>query len=1002
MYNLCLCMIVKDEAHIITDCLNSVLKYIDYWVICDTGSTDNTEQIVKEFFSKHGIKGEYYHHVWSDFGHNRTLAFQAAYGKSKYVMCFDADDIFVGNFQLPKLVTNTMTDIVVSSNINEKGNNNINEKGNENVKEEGKEGKEEEKCDSCYDCYTIIYKHGNVVYDRNQIFRNDLKWIYRGLLHEFPYCIDKPSATKFKIQGDYYVQSRRLGARNRDPDKYKKDGIMLGLAIDKILSSGVEIDLLPRYYFYAGQSFFDYKDYETAIKYFTDRVNLGTKCEEEYMSYLNIGISMEHLNIKYPNDSRYSESSIIGIYEKGYNLIPQRAETLYMLGMFYKRKNRLNDAFIALSLASHIPYPIKHVLFILESAYTFGIKFELAIVCNLLGKFDISNNICQQLTTNITTTNNNNNVPEYNNNIKILVTNNNINRKVLKQYDFEDYFFFPEKSIEGYDVEGYNINKSHQPLLPTDLKKMCDDMNDCVAFTTEGKFKNVICGLDMLTTIPSNCDYLSGLYVKKHWKADKPILCFYTGNTVFECLSSNHNSVTVSTKYGSELCLIELAHELKKSYTVFILDSVQTDKVFIKKDGLFFSTIDYYLGLKFTTDILIISRYINYFVDYDLKPRKTFLWVQDISLVNQYQGCNFKQYGYQLLKRTNHCIDRIITLSNWHSNNFKQYYDINNNVIVIGLGYDPNKFQYTLPSTSHPIPSPSPPSPPSPTASSHCHDNYQHSDSLSHHEQDINDEILYLSSDEVEDGVEDTSSSDKFVHVQIDETSEIKIMTNEFTDDTSSKHVIELCDAVNDITVNVGVGVGVGVVGLEENVEVEMLGKVTNKIKHRFIWTSDFSRGIERLVDYFHLIRCQLPEAELHVYRDYSGYETFVDKNKCEYIFFHGWVSDVEVIKHFTEEADIWFYPTHFNETYCVSALQAQLTKTLCICTDLAGLRDTVGDRGLLLNINIINNKYLCVETVVNFINDYHNNHKLRQYAFQWASQQTWESKTQTWLSLFT
>ena len=39
---LCLCMIVKNESHIILETLSSVRKYIDYWVICDTGSTDNT------------------------------------------------------------------------------------------------------------------------------------------------------------------------------------------------------------------------------------------------------------------------------------------------------------------------------------------------------------------------------------------------------------------------------------------------------------------------------------------------------------------------------------------------------------------------------------------------------------------------------------------------------------------------------------------------------------------------------------------------------------------------------------------------------------------------------------------------------------------------------------------------------------------------------------------------------------------------------------------------
>ncbi len=53
-----LCMIVKNESHIIHECLNSIYKYIDYWIISDTGSTDGTQDIIKKFFEEKGIPGE--------------------------------------------------------------------------------------------------------------------------------------------------------------------------------------------------------------------------------------------------------------------------------------------------------------------------------------------------------------------------------------------------------------------------------------------------------------------------------------------------------------------------------------------------------------------------------------------------------------------------------------------------------------------------------------------------------------------------------------------------------------------------------------------------------------------------------------------------------------------------------------------------------------------------------------------------------------------------------
>ena len=75
-------MIVKNEAHIILETLNSVKKYIDYWVISDTGSTDGTQTVIKEFFEKENIKGELYNDKWENFGHNRTKALEHAYDKS--------------------------------------------------------------------------------------------------------------------------------------------------------------------------------------------------------------------------------------------------------------------------------------------------------------------------------------------------------------------------------------------------------------------------------------------------------------------------------------------------------------------------------------------------------------------------------------------------------------------------------------------------------------------------------------------------------------------------------------------------------------------------------------------------------------------------------------------------------------------------------------------------------------------------------------------------------
>jgi glycosyltransferase involved in cell wall biosynthesis len=96
-------MIVKNESHIIEKTLENLAKYItfDYWAICDTGSTDGTQDIIKKYFAEKGIPGELFQDEWSDFGTNRTLALQAGYNKSDYILIFDADESSHGDFNLP-------------------------------------------------------------------------------------------------------------------------------------------------------------------------------------------------------------------------------------------------------------------------------------------------------------------------------------------------------------------------------------------------------------------------------------------------------------------------------------------------------------------------------------------------------------------------------------------------------------------------------------------------------------------------------------------------------------------------------------------------------------------------------------------------------------------------------------------------------------------------------------------------------------------------------------
>jgi glycosyltransferase involved in cell wall biosynthesis len=90
-------MIVKNESKIISRLLDSVIKWIDCYCICDTGSTDDTVNIINEYFDGKNIPGKIVFEPFKDFSHNRNFSLQACNGMSDYVLLLDADMVFHPN-----------------------------------------------------------------------------------------------------------------------------------------------------------------------------------------------------------------------------------------------------------------------------------------------------------------------------------------------------------------------------------------------------------------------------------------------------------------------------------------------------------------------------------------------------------------------------------------------------------------------------------------------------------------------------------------------------------------------------------------------------------------------------------------------------------------------------------------------------------------------------------------------------------------------------------------
>ena len=240
---ICLNMIVKNEAHVIAETLENLYSYVkfDYYVICDTGSTDATKSIIANFFSEKGVAGEIHDHVWRDFGHNRTLALNAAFNKADYSFILDADDKIVGDFNLVQPL----------------------------------------RSDSYH------FKFGNGFnYLRVLMINSRQRWQFKGVLHEFITCTEATGKSE-TIQGNYYVESGRRGARNKVANKYLDDARILERGFNDEMNGG-DKGMAERYAFYCAQSYKDGGDayIKDAIQWYERVLTLNNWNQEKYYSCL--------------------------------------------------------------------------------------------------------------------------------------------------------------------------------------------------------------------------------------------------------------------------------------------------------------------------------------------------------------------------------------------------------------------------------------------------------------------------------------------------------------------------------------------------------------------------------------------------------------------------------------------------------------------------------------------------------------------------------------------
>ena len=89
MATLGLVLMVKDAGPSLAANLATIRPHISYWTVLDTGSTDGTQDVVREALA--GIPGQLNEEPFVDFGTTRSRAFGLARGTADWLLASDAD-----------------------------------------------------------------------------------------------------------------------------------------------------------------------------------------------------------------------------------------------------------------------------------------------------------------------------------------------------------------------------------------------------------------------------------------------------------------------------------------------------------------------------------------------------------------------------------------------------------------------------------------------------------------------------------------------------------------------------------------------------------------------------------------------------------------------------------------------------------------------------------------------------------------------------------------------
>ena len=392
-------MIVKNESKIITRLFDTVIDIINTYCICDTGSSDDTVNVIQEYFDKKKIKGKIVLEPFQNFEHNRNVALQSCIGMADFVLLLDADmKLKINNFD-KNLLNN-------------------------------------------YDHFMVFQGNDTFFYQNLRIMKNNGLYSYKGVTHEY---INTPQNSKSYLLSKDIFFINDIGDGGCKQNKFERD---INLLKDGILKEPKN----DRYHFYLANSYFDLGKFNEAIEIYKKRIEFGGWQEEVWFSYYKIGFSYMNLDQiekaihTWMNGFEYYQNRLEGIYEiiKYYRINSKHL----LANIYYENAKKILDKNLNRD----------NCLFLQNDVYTNKIYYEYTIIAYYLGIRNVNNEVVKILNTlNNDTQSLLSNLKFYDNILKskkLITLNNSFEKKI----NLEIIKFVSSSSCMIPNKDGYSMN----------------------------------------------------------------------------------------------------------------------------------------------------------------------------------------------------------------------------------------------------------------------------------------------------------------------------------------------------------------------------------------------------------------------------------------------------------------------------------------------------------------------------------------------------------------